>query len=117
MRKRFFDYCRYRRIERKIMRSRIVVRDAGYGIDEFLTEEYRRIVLDVVDHHFLVALCKCVADRIKQTYAVLVGYGEAVYHKLHTVVAVTVKFHARCDFHQFAVDTHSQKSFFSKGFK
>ena len=109
--------CAVRRIERKRVRLRFGVGDAGGRTHEILAVVHGASVFRVVNHERSFTLFEGGTDTGFQAFFRFFGRRDPVYDQFDVVYLVAIQVHAERQVGQFAVHTHFEKTLLAHGFK
>ena len=93
------------------MGRRFAIGEAGLGVHKRLAVVVDLVVIDIIDHHLVLALAEGFGNRVAQTRQVLVAGFQAVDDDLDRMVLISVELHSDGDFLDFAIDADGQVAF------
>ena len=97
-----------RRIERKVVRSRLTIRQSRNRTHQPFTVMTNALCLRIQNHQKPVALLHGRSHTLTQTLIILIRNNGLVYHHFYIVILISVELHAVSYLFHFAVYTHVQ---------
>ena len=101
------------RVEREIVRCRLIIRNATRGTHEHFTEISSFLRIFFEQHNYAISLLHGFLHRLFQALTVFFTDQQFVDNHFDIVVFISIHFQSVCEFAQFAIHTYIQKSFFA----